>query len=138
MIPPYQLVWWNFLRSFCVMKFHWCHTSELQLKTFCVVEIYIIFNSFYKFFFRSEFLQIVHLRFQNTSISLHRTIVDTSSNSGHALSHTSLFDFVMEDFACVLKPSVTVKQRMSCRIAFYRFIKSIKNKLIVVACSDFV
>ena len=45
------------------------------------------------------------------------------------------FGLCVKHLACVLKSSVTVKQRMCIRICHDRIIKSVKNELVVVARS---
>ena len=65
---------------------------------------------------RSEFSQIVHFGFEDSPETLHRTVINTSADAGHTLTHIGGNEFGVKYLACVLKSSVAVKQRMSIRI----------------------
>lgn len=55
---------------------------------------------------------IIHLPFQYSPESFHRTIINTVCHSGHALFHMVLFQTVAKRWACILKSSIRMKKRM--------------------------
>ena len=48
------------------------------------------------------------------------------------LSHSRLYEFVVESSACVLEPSVTVKQRVGVWIRLNSFVKGFVNEWIII------
>ena len=134
-IPPCCAAGWNFSRG-SAMKFHRCHASESLLVTLVVVKIEITLDCRNQIVTRSKLSEIVHFRFENTPKSLHWTVVNASANAWHTLSHIGGNKFVVKAFACVLKPTVAMEQRMCIRIRLYRLVKSCIYKRIIVAVSD--
>ena len=118
------------------MKFHWCHTVKSLLETSMIVEIDIVFYCMNQFISICKSAEVVHFRFQHSPKTFHWTIVNTSSDSGHALTHFSSLEFFIESLACVLISSVTMEQRMCIRIEGNCFVEVIKHKLIIVAVAN--
>ena len=54
-------------------------------------------------------VEIIHFTLQNAPEALHRTIVNTSANTGHTLPHPLFFQHILELLARVLESPVTVK-----------------------------
>ena len=128
----------NFLCCIGIMKFHRCHAIEPFLESTIVVEIDVVLYCPDQFISGRESTQIIHLRLQHPPEALHWAVVDAAAHSGHTLSHLCGPELIIENAVCVLEPSVTVKQRMGIRVEGNRFIEVIKDKLVVVAVTDFV
>ena len=120
------------------MELHRSHAAKPLLVSFGVIEMNVILNSGYQLLLISKFSQIVHFRFQNSPESLHRTIVNASTNSGHALYHFCSIQLCSEGFARVLESTVTMKQRMCVGIFIYCFFKGIEYQFIIVAGTNFI
>ena len=56
-----------------------------------------------------KMVEIIHFTLQDAPESLHRAIVNTSTNTGHTLLHSLLVQFRLELLTRVLESSVTVK-----------------------------
>ena len=110
--PPCSTAGREFLCCIGIMKFHRCHTVKSLLETRMIVEIDVVFYCMNQFISICKFAEIVHFRFQHSPETLHRTVVNASSDSVHDLPHFSWLDFFIESLACVLISSVTMEQRM--------------------------
>ena len=69
------------------MKFHRRHAFEPELVASVVVEIEVALNSGNQFLAGSKLLEVVHFGFQNSPEAFHGTVVDTSADTGHTLTH---------------------------------------------------
>ena len=74
-------------------------------------------NHFYESTSISESFSIVSLSLQNSPKAFHWSIVDTFSNSRHALYYSSIYKFCMKCPVCILESPVTVKQWLRTRIS---------------------
>ena len=139
-IPPCCTARRNFScsRSSGVVEFHGCHAEKPFLVTARIVKIKILSNCSGQFFGGCEFVQIIHLGFEQSPETFHRSVVYASTDARHTLPHMCFLQFGVEDFTCILKTSVAVKQRVCIRISGNRIIKSIKYKLVIVAFPDSV
>ena len=64
----------------------------------------------HKLFIGFKMVEIIHFTLQNAPEALHRTIVNASANTRHALPHSLFFQHVLELLARVLEAPVTMKQ----------------------------
>ena len=101
-----------------------------MLTALVVVVIDELFNCRYEFLVSIKRIEVVHLTFQNAPEAFHRTIIDATTNTGHTLLHFLFVQFCLEQFACILESSVTMKQWMCVRILLDCQIKGIKYKLV--------
>ena len=120
------------------MLFYRSENAEAALQSFGIVVGNVFFNHLHKTLAVSKPFAIIPFPFKNTPEALHRTVVNTMSHSGHALRHTRLFQFCMKCTVCILKPSITVKQRMCIRIGSHSRIKGVVYQRVVVAVSNHV
>ena len=100
--------------------------------------MYVIFNSGNKRITARELFKIVHFGLQNTPPTFHRSVVKTSSNTGHTLDHTRFNKLLVENLVCVLESSVAMEDWLCIRIKTSRFIKCCENQFIVVTVSYLV
>ena len=75
---------------------------------------------------------VIAFPLQNAPESFHRPIVNAVGHTGHTLRHSGLYEFVVEGSACVLEPSVTVKQRVGVWIRLNSFVKGFVNEWIII------
>ena len=66
-------------------------------------------------------------------ISFHRPVVNTTTDTRHTLAHSRPHQPTVKRFICILKSSVTMKDRLSIRIVENRSFKSIQYQLVVVS-----
>lgn len=120
------------------MELHGSHVAKPLLVSFGVIEMNVVLNSGYQLLLISNFSQIIHLGFQDSPESLHRAIVNASSNSGHTLYHFCSIQLCSEAFARVLESTVTMEQRMCVGIFLNCFLKGIEYQFIIVAGTNFI
>lgn len=75
---------------------------------------------------------------QNPPESLHRPIVNAVGCTGHTLSHSSLYEFMVEGSACVLETSITVEQGMGLRVCLNSFVKGFVNEWIIIVLTQYI
>jgi hypothetical protein len=80
-----------------------------------------------------KFGQIIHFTLQDTPEAFHGAVVDAATNTRHALYHSSLVQFGLKLLTCILKTSITMKQRVGIRVFGNGQIKGVKYKLVIVA-----
>jgi len=80
-----------------------------------------------------EFLQIVHLGFDNSPKAFHRSIINASANTGHTLDSTNAIKLIFELFIGTLKASVAMKKWL-CIGDLWLLLgqKGFKDKLVVI------
>ena len=78
--------------------------AQVTLDSSGVVITDVALNHLHEFLFVGETLAVIAFPFQNAPESFHRSIVNAVSHTGHTLSHSSLYEFMVEGSACVLKP----------------------------------
>ena len=110
------------------MLLHGRQNVQIPLKSLMVIIVDVVLDHSDKFFSVSETSSIVTFSFQNAPEPFHRSVIDAVRYSRHALRHPGILKFGVKHSVCVLKPSVTVKERMSIRIRFYSRIKCRKGK----------
>ena len=120
------------------MKLQGSHEAKPLLVSLGVVEKNVILNSCDQFLLIGKFSQIVHLGFQDSPESLHRPVVNASSNSGHALYHFCSIQLCSEYLTCVLESTVTMEQRMCVGMVLNRFIKGVEYQFVIVAGTNFI
>ena len=121
----------HFLR----VNLHRRHDPEIALYTLVVVIEDIILNHPDQFFSGMEGVSVVPFTFHDPPETFHRSVVDTVSDSGHALCHSMINEFLVENAIRILKSSVTVKYRSCIRIVFYCDIKGIEYEFVVIGVS---
>lgn len=97
-----------------------------------VVVAYVILNHIDQLFLAGEALAVIAFALQDTPKAFHWSVVDALGYTGHTLRHTGVFQLLMESTVCILKTSVTVKQRMCVGIRSDGFVKGLENQRIVV------
>ena len=112
--------------------FHRRQNAEISLDSLVVVVVNVIFNRLYKRFSGSESSAVIAFPFQDAPEALHWAIVYAVGYSGHALHHTLVNQFMVEDVVRVLESPVTMEDRFGIRIPLGCKIKGIKYQLIVV------
>ena len=58
--------------------------------------------------------------------------------TGHTLSHSSLYEFAVENSACVLKTSITVEQGMGILVCLNSYVKGFVNKWIIIVLTQYI
>ena len=91
------------------MLFHRRQDAQITLDTSCVVIANILLDHLNKLVLAGEPSAVIAFPFQDAPEALHRTIVNTSTNTGHTLLHSLLVQFRLELLARVLESPVTVK-----------------------------
>ncbi len=117
---------------FQFMNLHRCHDPEIALYALVVVIEDIILNHPDQFFSGMEGVSVVPFTFHDPPETFHRSVVDTVSNSGHALCHSLIYEFLVENAIRILESAVAVEDRFCIRILSYCNIKSVKDQLVVV------
>ena len=90
------------------VKLHRCHAAKALLIPLGIIKMDIFFDGGSQCLLARKFSQIVHLGFQNSPESFHRTIVNTPSNSGHTLHHLCGVQLCPKVLTCILKSTVTM------------------------------
>lgn len=75
---------------------------------------------------------VVALTFQNTPEPLHWTVVNAMRNTGHALDHARMLQFVVEGAVRILKTTVTVEQWVCIGIGGNGSVKGLEYQWIIV------
>ena len=120
------------------MFFYRREDTEVALNTPVVVVTDVILNHINQFLFGGKPLAIVPFPFQDAPKAFHRTVVNTLSYTRHTLYHTCLFELVMEGSIGVLKPPVTMEQRMRLRICLHGLVESLENQRIVIPVTHYI
>ena len=81
-------------------------------------------------------MPVVAFSFKDTPKSLHRAVVNAAANTGHALRHTGIQQFLVEDSTGVLESTIPVEQRMRIWIFLNGFVKGIKDQLVVISVAE--
>jgi len=89
-------------------------------------------DGFLKFMIGMKMAQIVHFALEDSPEAFHGPIVDTSTNTRHALNHARFIQLMSEPSIGILKTAVAVKQRFGTGILFNGKIKGIENQFVVV------
>ena len=84
------------------MVFHRCHTTQLDLVTPCIVVSDVFFYRRDQFGLIRKLAEIVHLGFQDSPPALHRTVINASSDTGHTLYHSCIYDLFVKCFVGIL------------------------------------
>ena len=82
------------------VELHGSHAAKSLLVSLGVVEMYVLLNRGAQLLLVGKFSQIVHLGFQDSPESFHWSIVNASSNSGHALYHFCSIQLCSEYLTC--------------------------------------
>lgn len=77
--------------------------------------------------------KVVHFALENAPETFHGAVVDAAADTRHALYHSSLVQSGLELLTCILKTSVTMKQRVNIRVFRNGQIKGVKYELVIVA-----
>ena len=91
------------------VKLHRRHAAKALLVALGIIEMDIFFDGGSQCLLARKFSQIVHLGFQNSPESFHRTIVNTPSNSGHTLHHLCGVQLCPKALTCILESTVTME-----------------------------
>ena len=118
------------------MFFYRRQYAQVTLDSSGVVITDVALNHLHEFLFAGETLAVIAFPFQNAPESFHRSIVNAVSHTGHTLSHSSLYEFVVEGSACVLETSIAVEQRVGIWIRLNSFVKGFVNEWIIIALTD--
>lgn len=81
---------------------------------------------------------MIYLTFKYSPESFHWSIVNASSNSGHALYHFCGRQLCSKALARVLESTVTMEQRMYIGVLLNRFVKGVEHQFIIIAGSNFI
>lgn len=95
--------------------------------------MYVPLNSCGKAVIVSKVAKVEHLAFKNTPEAFHGSIVDAAANPGHTLYHSRLVQPGLELLTCILKTSITMKQRAGIGVFGNGQIEGVKNELVIVA-----
>ena len=120
------------------MFFYRRQHAQVTLDSSGVVITDVALNHLHEFLFAGETLAVIAFPFQNAPESFHRSIVNAVSHTGHTLSHSSLYEFVVEGSACVLETSIAVEQRVGIWIRLNSFVKSFVNEWIIIALTEHI
>ena len=90
------------------MFFYRRQHAQVTLDSSGVVITDVALNHLPEFLFAGETLAVIAFPFQNAPESFHRSIVNAVSHTGHTLSHSSLYEFVVEGSACVLEMILSI------------------------------
>ena len=120
------------------VKLHRCHAMKALLVPLGIIEMDIFLDGGSQRLLARKFSQIVHLGFQDSPESFHRTIINTFCNPGHALRHSGSFQFIMEASICILKSSVTMTQRVCLWITGNGIVESIKDQCVIIVISNYI
>lgn len=118
------------------MSLHRCLDEQTVLVTAVVVVVNIAFNRGNELFSACKSMPIIALTLQDSPEAFHRAVVNAAANTGHALRHTGIQQFLVEDSTGVLESTIAVEQRVSIWIFQNSFIKRIKNQLVVVPVTN--
>ena len=105
------------------MLLHRCKDAKTSLHPTSIIVTDVVHDHLGQFLFAGKASAIVAFSFQNSPEALHRAVINTMGDAGHALRHTGLLQLAVKIPAGILKASVTVKQGMRVRIGFYRLVK---------------
>ena len=119
-----------------IMLFHRCQNAKVTLETFRVVVMDIIANHFHQFSTVRETPSIITLSLQDAPEPFHGAIVNAAANTRHTLCHTSIDQPLVEVSVGILKPTVTVEDRMCIRIVLDCLCKSVEHKFVVVCITN--
>lgn len=120
------------------MFFYRRQYAQVTLDSSGVVITDVALNHLHEFLFAGETLAVIAFPFQNAPESFHRSIVNAVSHTGHTLSHSSLYEFMVEGSACVLETSIAVEQRVGIWIRLNSFVKGFVNEWIIIALTDHI
>lgn len=118
------------------MLLHRCKDAKTSLHPTSIIVTDVVHDHLGQFLFAGKAFAIVAFSFQNSPEALHRAVINTMGDAGHALRHTGLLQLAVKIPAGILKASVTVKQGMRVRIGFYRLVKGFEYQWVIVAVTD--
>ena len=118
------------------MLLHRCKDAKTSLHPTSIIVTDVVHDHLGQFLFAGKASAIVAFSFQNSPEALHRAVINTMGDAGHALRHTGLLQLAVKIPAGILKASVTVKQGMRVRIGFYRLVKGFEYQWVIVAVTD--
>lgn len=118
------------------MLLHRCKDAKTSLHPTGIIVTDVVHDHLGQFLFAGKASAIVAFSFQNSPEALHRAVINTMGDAGHALRHTGLLQLAVKIPAGILKASVTVKQGMRVRIGFYRLVKGFEYQWVIVAVTD--
>lgn len=118
------------------MLLHRCKDAKTSLHPTSIIVTDVVHDHLGQFLFAGKASAIVAFSFQNSPEALHRAVINTMGDAGHALRHTGLLQLAVKIPAGILKASVTVKQGMRVRIGFYRLAKGFEYQWVIVAVTD--
>ncbi|SFK88489.1 hypothetical protein SAMN04488076_107119, partial [Trichococcus palustris] len=111
---------------------------QLSLNASIIVVFHIIVNHINQRRTTRKFTTVIFFTLNERPKPFHRAIINTTSDTGHALYHTRLSQTRTELLACILKSAITVKQRMSIRFILYGRIKSLEDYRHIVSITNYV
>ena len=114
------------------MFLHRRQYAQVALYSPGIVITDVLFDHLDKFLLAGKTPAVIAFPLQDAPESLHWPIVYAVGHTGHTLSHSSLYEFVMEGSACVLEASITVEQGMGIRVRLNSFVKGFVNKGIII------
>jgi len=120
------------------MFFHRCQHAQLTLYSFGVVITDVALNHLHEFLLAGKALAVIAFPLQNAPESFHRPIVNAVGYTGHTLCHSSLYEFMVEQSACVLETSITMEQGMGIWVCLNSFIKGFVNKWIIIVLTEHI
>ena len=85
-----------------LMFFHWRQHAQVALYPPGIVITDVLFDHLDKFLLAGKTPAVIAFPLQNAPESLHRPIVNAVGCTGHTLSHSSLYEFVVEGSALSL------------------------------------
>ena len=118
------------------MRLHWRLDEQTVLVTAVVVIVNVVCNHRDEVALACKCVPVVAFSFKDTPESLHRAVVNAAANTGHALRHTGIQQFLVEDSTGVLESTVTVEQRMCIWIFLNSLVKGVKDQFVVISATD--
>ena len=117
---------------------HGSHNAKITLNTAIIIVVDIAYDHVDQLKLAGKTFPVVTFAFQDTPEAFHGAVVDTLAHTGHTLSHTSLFEFVMECSIGVLESAVAVKQRMRIWIGLHGHVKGFEHKRVIVSLTNYI
>ena len=114
------------------MLLHRCKDAKTSLNPTSIIVTDVVHDHLGQFLFAGKASAIVAFSFQNSPEALHRAVINTMGDAGHALGHSRLLEFVVKGSAGVLTPSVTVDQGMGVLVGLVRLVGGFVDKRVVI------
>ena len=120
------------------MLLHRRQHAQAALHSPSIVIVDIAYNHLYEFLFTGETPAIIAFPFQDAPEPLHWAVVNAVCHTGHTLSHSSLYEFLVERSACVLEASIAVESRMGIQGCLNSLVKGFVNEWVIIALTQHI